>query len=88
VSDTITQLVNPPEASGNLLADTADIESGPENHPEMLAPTPRPCIQPNESVLTYERLDNFYIDERVQNLLEGYDVIPGMELEAVKGILL
>jgi hypothetical protein len=33
-------------------------------------------------------LDNFYIDERVRNLLEGYDVIPGMELEAVKGILL
>jgi hypothetical protein len=88
VSDTITQLVNPPEASGNLLADTADIQSGPENHPEMLAPTPQPRIQPNESVLTYERLDNFYIDERVQNLLEGYDVIPGMELEAVKGILL
>jgi hypothetical protein len=70
------------------LADTADIQSGPANHPEMLAPTPWPRIHPNESVLTSERLDNFYIDERVRNLLEGYDVIPGMELEAVKGILL
>ncbi|WJX69129.1 hypothetical protein P8452_53417 [Trifolium repens] len=87
VSDTITQLVNPPEASGNLLADTADIQSGPANHPEMLAPTPWPRIHPNESVLTSERLDNFYIDERVRNLLEGYDVIPGMELEAVKEAL-
>jgi [histone H3]-lysine4 N-trimethyltransferase ATXR3 len=86
VSDTITQLVNPPEASGNLLADTADMQSAPANNPEMLTPSP-PRGHLNNNVLTSELLDNFYIDERVQKLLEGYDVIPGMELEAIKGIL-
>ncbi|XP_073222053.1 histone-lysine N-methyltransferase ATXR3-like isoform X3 [Cicer arietinum] len=82
VSDTITQFVNPPEASGNLLADTAGIQFGPENYPEIL-----PRVYPNDDVLTPELVDNFHIDERVLNLLEGYDVIPGMELEAIKEAL-
>ncbi|KAJ1382491.1 putative histone-lysine N-methyltransferase ATXR3-like, partial [Sesbania bispinosa] len=85
VSDTITQLVNPPEAPGNLLADTADIiQSGPANYQEIPAPSPQPPACPNDSVLTSEHLDDLHIDERVRNLLEGYDVIPGMELEAIK----
>lgn len=87
ISDTITQLVNPPEAPGNLLAETADIQSGPENYQEMPAPSQRPWVCPNDRVLTSELLDDLRIDERVRNLLEGYDVIPGMELEAIKGIL-
>ncbi|XP_058762459.1 histone-lysine N-methyltransferase ATXR3-like [Vicia villosa] len=87
VSDAITQLVNPPEASGNILADTADIQSGPENYLGKPGPSLLPRGHPSESVLTSELLDNFYIDERVQNLLEGYDVIPGLELEAVKEAL-
>ncbi|XP_061364392.1 histone-lysine N-methyltransferase ATXR3-like [Gastrolobium bilobum] len=87
MSDTITQLVNPPEAPGNLLADTADIlQSGPENYQEMPAPQ-QPLVCPNDSLLTSEFFEDFHIDERVRNLLEGYDVIPGMELEAIKEAL-
>ncbi|KAJ1394447.1 histone-lysine N-methyltransferase ATXR3-like isoform X1 [Sesbania bispinosa] len=71
VSDTITQLVNPPEAPGNLLADTADIiQSGPANYQEIPAPSPQPPACPNDSVLTSEHLDDLHIDERVRNLLE------------------
>ena len=88
VSDTITQLVNPPEAPGNLLADTGDIlQSGPESCQEMPATSLRPLVCPDDNVLTSELLEDLHIDERVRNLLEGYDVIPGMELEAIKGNL-
>ncbi|TKY48777.1 Histone-lysine N-methyltransferase ATXR3 [Spatholobus suberectus] len=87
-SDTITQLVNPPEAPGNILSDTADIlQSTPENHQEMLTPSLQPLVCPNDSVFTSELLEDLHIDERVRNLLEGYDVTPGMELEAVKEAL-
>ncbi|XP_027344008.1 histone-lysine N-methyltransferase ATXR3 [Abrus precatorius] len=88
VADTITQLVNPPEAPGNILSDTADnLQSGPENHQEMLASSQPPLVCPNDSVLTSELLEDLHIDERVRNLLEGHDVTPGMELEAIKEAL-
>ncbi|KAK7324764.1 hypothetical protein VNO77_28596 [Canavalia gladiata] len=88
VADTITQLVNPPEAPGNILSDTADIlQTAPENHQEMLAALQLPLVCPNDSVFTAELLEDLYIDERVRNLLEGYDVTPGMELEAIKEAL-
>lgn len=87
-SDTITQLVNPPEAPGNILSDAADIlHSAPDNHQEMLTPLRQPRVCPNDSVFTFELLEDLHIEERVRNLLEGYDVTPGMELEAIKGIL-
>ena len=76
MSDTITQLVNPPEAPGNLLADSGDtLQSGPES--ELL----------EDSVVASELLDDLHIDERVGVLLEGYDITPGRELESIKGIL-
>ncbi|CAJ1956392.1 unnamed protein product [Sphenostylis stenocarpa] len=88
VSDSITQLVNPPEAPGNILSDTADIlQSAPENHQEILTHSPPP-VCPSDSLHTSELLEDFHIDERVRNLLEGYDVTPGMELEAIKEVLL
>ncbi|XP_057457990.1 histone-lysine N-methyltransferase ATXR3-like isoform X2 [Lotus japonicus] len=88
VSETVTELVSPPEAPGNLLADTADIvQSGPENYTEMPASSLHPLICPNDSVFIPEHFDDTLIDERVRNLLEGYDVIPGMELEAIKEAL-
>ncbi|KAL2981404.1 hypothetical protein AAZX31_13G287400 [Glycine max] len=87
-SDTITQLVNPPEAPGNILSDAADIlHSAPDNHQEMLTPLRQPRVCPNDSVFTFELLEDLHIEERVRNLLEGYDVTPGMELEAIKEAL-
>ncbi|KAL9322543.1 hypothetical protein ACSQ67_010596 [Phaseolus vulgaris] len=88
VSDTITQLVNPPEAPGNILSDTPDIlQSAPECHQEMLTSSP-PLVCPSDSLRSSELLEDFHIDERVKNLLEGYDVTPEMELEAIKEVLL
>ncbi|KAF1886757.1 hypothetical protein Lal_00045994 [Lupinus albus] len=88
VSDTVTQLVSPPEASGNVLADTKDIlQSGLGNYHEMQAPSLRPLICPDNSVVASEILEHLHIDERVGNLLEGYDVIPGKELETIKEAL-
>ncbi|KAK4286228.1 hypothetical protein QN277_002814 [Acacia crassicarpa] len=83
VSDSITQLVNPPEAPGNLLLDTGDIaQSGSETFQKMPAP-----LCPHDSVVASEPLEEFCIDERVGVLLEGYDVIPGREVEAIKDAL-
>jgi len=78
VSDSITQLVNLPEAPGNILSDTGDIlQSGPES-----------TLSPDDSVLAPERLEDLHFDERVGVLLEGYDIIPGRELEAITGVFL
>ncbi|KAK7404932.1 hypothetical protein VNO78_05993 [Psophocarpus tetragonolobus] len=88
VSDTITQLVNPPEAPGNLLADTGDIlPSGPENHLGILAPSLQPMLWSEDGGIASEVSDDLHIDERVGVLLEGYDVIPGREFEAIKEAL-
>ncbi|KAF7823098.1 histone-lysine N-methyltransferase ATXR3 isoform X1 [Senna tora] len=88
VSETITQLVSPPEAPGNLLADTGDIvQSGPENSREMPAPLLQPVACPGDSLVMSEPLEELRIDERVAVLLEGYDVIPGRELETIQEAL-
>jgi len=88
VSDSITQLVNPPEAPGNILSDTPDIlQSASENHQEMLTSSPPPLVCPSDTLCASELMEDFHIDERVKNLLESYDVTPEMELEAIKGIL-
>ncbi|OIW05925.1 hypothetical protein TanjilG_07201 [Lupinus angustifolius] len=87
VSDSITQLVNPPEAPGNLLGDTGDIQSGPENYQETPAPLMQPMVCPDNSVLGSELSEDLHIDERVGFLLEGYDVMPGRELVIIKEAL-
>lgn len=77
VSDTITQLVSPPEASGNLLVDTGDaLHLGARNDDEK---------QPNH--LDHDAADNLHIDERVGALLEGFTIIPGRELETISEVL-
>lgn len=87
VSDSITQLVNPPEAPGNLLVDTGDsLQYGAETFQKMPAPLLQPMVGPHNSVVASGPLEEFCIDERVKFLLEGYDVIPGRETEAIKGI--
>lgn len=73
VSETVTQLVNPPEAPGNLLVDVGDVGS--------------PMMDLNESSVASESLDELDIDERVRILLKGHTVIPGKELETLGGIV-
>ena len=89
VSDTITQLVSPPEAPGNLLADTGDTgQSGPQSGGELSGTLSElvPCT--DDSAAVFEPLEDLHIDERVGALLEGFPVVPGKELETVAGISL
>lgn len=77
VSDTITQLVSPPEASGNLLVETGDpVQLGAWNGDEK-----------QTSYLDHDTTENFLIDERVGALFEGFTVVPGRELETISEIL-
>ncbi|XWS68524.1 hypothetical protein CRYUN_Cryun04dG0097900 [Craigia yunnanensis] len=82
VSDTVTQLVSPPEAPGNLLVEIGD-------------PRPLGTHSGDETVMSYqdysaaasESFEDHHIDERVGALLEGIDIIPGKELEIVGEVL-
>ncbi|KAE8730367.1 Histone-lysine N-methyltransferase ATXR3 [Hibiscus syriacus] len=78
VSDSVTQLVSPPEAPGNLLIETGD---------------PRPlrthsCYETvtsfqDDSADATDSLEDLHIDERVGALLNGINMVPGKELEMV-----
>ncbi|XVF44484.1 hypothetical protein PTKIN_Ptkin02bG0126700 [Pterospermum kingtungense] len=81
VSDTVTQLVSPPEAPGNLLVEVGD---------------PRPLeTHSGDDMMNYqddsaagsESFEDLNIDERVGALLEGIDIIPGKELQIVGEVL-
>ncbi|XP_022742735.1 histone-lysine N-methyltransferase ATXR3-like isoform X2 [Durio zibethinus] len=82
VSDTVTQLVSPPEAPGNLLVEIGD-------------PRPLGTHSGDETVMSYrddsaaasESLEDLHIDERVRALLDGINIIPGKELEIVGEVL-
>ncbi|KAG5226557.1 SET domain-containing family protein [Salix suchowensis] len=84
VPDVITQLVSPPEAPGNLLADTGDIVQSfsqiGEGVPGNLL---QPLACPNHSAVASESLEDLQIDERVGALLEGFSVVPGSEIETI-----
>ncbi|XP_068639387.1 histone-lysine N-methyltransferase ATXR3-like [Aristolochia californica] len=71
VSDTVTQLVNPPEAPGNLLVDSGDVMSSPSE-----------CKHGDDSVEPVYT-DHFQIDERVEILMMNHPLVPGNELEVV-----
>uniref|UniRef100_A0A803QK07 SET domain-containing protein n=1 Tax=Cannabis sativa TaxID=3483 RepID=A0A803QK07_CANSA len=78
MSDSITQLASPPEAPGNLLADTGDTgQYGAQTTEE----------RTNDSEALSEPLQDLRIDERVGALFDGFTVIPGKELEAVGEVL-
>ncbi|XP_052177771.1 histone-lysine N-methyltransferase ATXR3 isoform X2 [Diospyros lotus] len=84
VSDSVTQLVSPPEAPGNLLVDSGDAgqsanQLGQGTSSTLLEPT----YCPGESLVASEPAEDLHIDVRVGALLEGYSVIPGQELETV-----
>ncbi|KAI3736251.1 hypothetical protein L6452_15789 [Arctium lappa] len=79
--DNVTELVSPPEAPGNLLVDVGE-----------LAPTSN---QVGEEVLVVsaetsndpESEEGLHIDERVEALFDGFQSIPGKELETVAEVL-
>ncbi|XP_042477330.1 histone-lysine N-methyltransferase ATXR3-like isoform X2 [Macadamia integrifolia] len=84
VSDAITQLASPPEASGNLLADVANAGQLADQGGEELSPSSlQPLSHMHEFSIALEPLEDLHIDERVRALLSGYTVIPGRELETV-----
>ncbi|OVA11647.1 SET domain [Macleaya cordata] len=88
VSDTITQLVSPPEAPGNLLADAGDADQpvtklGQESSIALL----QPPLHVDETSAALEPSEDLHIDERVAALLTGYSVIPGKELETLGDVL-
>ncbi|XP_010551744.1 PREDICTED: histone-lysine N-methyltransferase ATXR3-like [Tarenaya hassleriana] len=83
VSDAVTQLVNPPEAPGNLLEDAADT-AGPDCiDKEVGASLPTSVSVPDADGSLIEPREEFQIDKRVTGLLEGYTIIPGRELETL-----
>ncbi|XP_022952501.1 histone-lysine N-methyltransferase ATXR3-like isoform X1 [Cucurbita moschata] len=87
VPDSVTQLVSPPEAPGNVLADT--IDSGKLNiqgdHSQL--PSGGPTLCSHEGADTSEPLRDLHIDERISILLEDITVVPGRELETIAEVL-
>ncbi|KAL5573213.1 hypothetical protein UlMin_022810 [Ulmus minor] len=82
--DSITQLVSPPEAPGNLLVDSQYGSQTTENRASTFL---RPVFGPDGSDGAHDLLEDLLIDERVGALLEGITVIPGKELEALGEVL-
>ncbi|XVF01838.1 hypothetical protein REPUB_Repub04eG0123500 [Reevesia pubescens] len=81
VSDTVTQLVSPPEAPGNLMLEIGD--------PSPLTTYGDETVMSyqDESAAASESLEDLHIDERVGALLDGINIIPGKELEIVGEVL-
>ncbi|KAJ7981346.1 histone-lysine N-methyltransferase ATXR3 [Quillaja saponaria] len=88
VSDTITQLVSPPEAPGNLSVDTGDyLQVCSNNSQQMPVTSVQLTVCPENNMVPSESVEDLNIDERVGTLLEGYHVIPGREIEMMKEVL-
>ncbi|XP_047319808.1 histone-lysine N-methyltransferase ATXR3-like isoform X2 [Impatiens glandulifera] len=87
-SDAVTQLVSPPVASGNILADERDTVQPIIHQADEIITTIKGtlCFKDDNSAID-ELLEEHYIEERVGTLLEGFSVIPGKELEAIGGAL-
>ncbi|XP_019056103.1 PREDICTED: histone-lysine N-methyltransferase ATXR3-like isoform X2 [Nelumbo nucifera] len=78
VSDSITQLVSPPEAPGNLLSDAGDAAQSVNQYRQE---------QATSGLVEPELIEDLRIDERVGELLRGYTIIPGKELENIGEVL-
>ncbi|KAJ0966069.1 hypothetical protein J5N97_027207 [Dioscorea zingiberensis] len=77
VSDAVTQMASPPEASGNLLVETGDLsEESPISTVQQDLPDADGSLSPGV-------LENFQIDERVEAILNGCTIIQGKELETI-----
>nr|XP_017257593.1 PREDICTED: histone-lysine N-methyltransferase ATXR3 isoform X3 [Daucus carota subsp. sativus] len=83
ISDTVTQLVTPPEAPGNALSESGDVmQDGNQLNDEMVAAS---TVVGN--IAAAEASLDFHLDERVGALLEGCTIVPGRELETVGEVL-
>ncbi|CAM8985479.1 unnamed protein product [Rhodiola kirilowii] len=82
-SDSVTQLVDPPEAPGNLLVDAGN--SG-RDYDKLIDENCAPDYWQANS-MSCESNEDLYIDERVEALLEGVTVLPGKELEILGEVL-
>uniref|UniRef100_A0A7N0TFX8 SET domain-containing protein n=1 Tax=Kalanchoe fedtschenkoi TaxID=63787 RepID=A0A7N0TFX8_KALFE len=82
-SSSVTQLVNPPEAPGNVLTDAGN--SGHDYDKRI----DEKCTldYSKASSISSEANADLYIDERVEALLEGVVVLPGRELEILEEVL-
>ncbi|XP_021746148.1 histone-lysine N-methyltransferase ATXR3-like [Chenopodium quinoa] len=83
-SETVTQLVSPPEAPGNVLADVGDAEHSVDQVGMESLDSSIHCGTGQSDLLP---LDDLGIDERVGALLDGVTVLPGKELEIVGEVL-
>ncbi|CAN1232252.1 Histone-lysine N-methyltransferase ATXR3 [Linum perenne] len=79
VSESITQLVSPPEAPGNVLTDSGDGLS--VSHDAEEVPINLVDLQ------TDLNASDLHIDERVEKLVEGASLVPGRELETIGGFI-
>ncbi|KAK4381021.1 Histone-lysine N-methyltransferase ATXR3 [Sesamum angolense] len=84
VPDTVTRLVCPPEAPGNLLGDNGNGVSG---NAEILGPSAHPIFCPKENLAASEPEEDLRIDDRVGALLEDVTLIPGKEVEMLAEVL-
>ncbi|WJZ89399.1 hypothetical protein VitviT2T_008622 [Vitis vinifera] len=89
VLDTVTQLVSPPEAPGNPLAEAGDTT---ESNKLLEEETPAATLLQsmscnNDNSIASEPLEGLQIDERVRALLKSFAFIPGRELETLGEVL-
>ncbi|XP_015082025.1 histone-lysine N-methyltransferase ATXR3 [Solanum pennellii] len=88
VSDVVTQMVSPPEASGNVLEDKCDLAQLNDQVAVDTFPPPSEIVPCHGDNLTAaEPSSEHHIDERVGALLEGFSVTPGRELEIIGEVL-
>ncbi|KAL0874150.1 hypothetical protein Bca101_023855 [Brassica carinata] len=83
VSDAVTQLVNPPEAPGNLLEDIADAAEAVPMEQGAGESLPESLSIPGSNDIIVSHHQDFQFDNRIASLLEGYTIIPGRELETL-----
>lgn len=88
VSESITQLVSPPEAPGNLLVDLGDtVQCANQLVEGSVSTSQEPKAFPDENTTVSDPVEDRDIDKRVGALLEGYHIIPGQELETIREVL-
>ncbi|KAL3647172.1 hypothetical protein CASFOL_008140 [Castilleja foliolosa] len=85
VPDTVTQLVCPPEAPGNLLTDNGNKVSG--NEESINVPSSHSLIGPEDNFDASKPGEDFHVDDRVGALIEGVTLVPGKEVEMLAEVL-
>ncbi|EPS70938.1 hypothetical protein M569_03815, partial [Genlisea aurea] len=84
VPDTISQLASPPEAPGNLLADSGNLLLSDDD----ILGSFHPISFSDDHVFTSKSVEDFRIDDRVADLLRGVALIAGQEVEMLADVLL